>query len=395
MLRQWMGCHRLVYNRALAASNATNDNSERFNEKYLKHSFAVSSNIEEEWLKSVPCSVRSEAVRDLCKAFWSNMAKRKKTPSHKFHMRFKSKKNPSQIFKAESRFVHVEGDFMTVYPRIAVKELRRRGTSDPGAKIKMRFDRRSLDFKITHDCVFTMDKRNRFFVHVPTHDAREERALENQERSICACDPGVRTFQTTYSPDGDAFKLGDDAGTRIKRLLRHVDDLNARVSALAKSKNGLKREQRQRIKWKVLRMKGAQLDLWSRIKNLVSELHWKAARFLCERYHTVIIPPFETRRMSTKENRKLTNETTRIMGQLSHFTFRARLQHKAKQFGTNVEVRGEEYTTKTCTFCGELNDNVGGSKVFACPKCGFEGCRDAAAARNIFIKNTILASLGH
>jgi len=95
------------------------------------------------------------------------------------------------------------------------------------------------------------------------------------------------------------------------------------------------------------------------------------------------------------ENRKLNKETTRTMGQLSHYTFRTRLQHKAKQFGTTIEVRGEEYTTKTCTYCGELNDNVGGSKVFSCPTCRFKGCRDTAAARNIFIKNTTLASLGH
>ena len=32
-----------------------------------------------------------------------------------------------------------------------------------------------------------------------------------------------------------------------------------------------------------------------RVKNLVSEMHWKVAGWLTERYRTIVVPPFETR----------------------------------------------------------------------------------------------------
>ncbi len=60
---------------------------------------------------------------------------------------------------------------------------------------------------------------------------------------------------------------------------------------------------------------------------------------------------------------------------------------KAKEFGTNLHVMGEEYTTKTCC-CGKLNDRIGGSKTYICvdPVCGYRADRDVNGARNVFVK---------
>jgi len=72
---------------------------------------------------------------------------------------------------------------------------------------------------------------------------------------------------------------------------------------------------------------------------------------------------------------------------LSHYRFRQILTLKAKEFGTNLHVMGEEYTTKTCC-CGKLNDRIGGSKTYICvdPVCGYRADRDVNGARNVFVK---------
>jgi putative transposase len=403
LLRRWMGCYRVVYNQALEASLNTKDKTIRYNEKFLKNAFAATDNVKHDWLKTIPCMVRAEAVRDLCKAFESNIAKRKKNPKHTFEMRFKSKKNKSQIIKVESRFIKINDNMLTIFPIISKREIIKCGEAMTPAlaveKIKMRVDVRNMNFPIEHDAVISMDDRGRFYIHVPVRTiplkARQPKkvsvdteTLEIQERSSCALDPGVRTFMTSYSPDGDSFKIGSGAHKRVWNLSVHIDDLVSRIDAVKKQRKGASFKTRRDLKWKALRMKHALVAMRHRIRDLVRDLHWKSARFLCERYSEVIIPPFETQKMSKRYGRTINSKTVRNMATLSHYTFRQRLIQKAKQLGTTVRVCSEAYTTKTCTCCGVIKENVGGAKVFACKNCGLRGDRDGCAARNIYIRNT-------
>jgi len=50
-------------------------------------------------------------------------------------------------------------------------------------------------------------------------------------------------------------------------------------------------------------------------------------------------------------------------------------------------VVGEEYTSKTCTGCGNIDDKLGGKKWYECKACGTALDRDYNGARNIYIKN--------
>jgi putative transposase len=55
--------------------------------------------------------------------------------------------------------------------------------------------------------------------------------------------------------------------------------------------------------------------------------------------------------------------------------------------GVQVVEVTEEYTSKTCTKCGRINQKLGGSKVFRCG-CGMVLDRDFNGARNILLKYT-------
>ena len=75
-----------------------------------------------------------------------------------------------------------------------------------------------------------------------------------------------------------------------------------------------------------------------------------------------------------------------MVNQLCHFKFKQRLQSKANtKSHCEVYIVTEDYTTKTCTNCGVLND-VQGLKKIECKSCKLKYDRDINGARNIFIK---------
>ena len=85
-----------------------------------------------------------------------------------------------------------------------------------------------------------------------------------------------------------------------------------------------------------------------------------------------------TLRESCKKCNKKTSE--------AHYKFKEKLIHQGKKYNSNIHIVTEEYTTKTCGKCGNLNHFIGSSKMFWCLKCNIEMERDYQAARNILIK---------
>ena len=202
-------------------------------------------------------------------------------------------------------------------------------------------------------------------------------ACDNQT-GIVALDPGVRTFMTAFGLQEDGtttiMKFGDKDITRIYRLCKHLDKL---VSKQTKHKKASYKKAEHRLR--------------KRIKDLVKEVHWKTAHWLCKHFKRIIIPPFKVSQMVLKKKRCISNKTVRCMLTWSHFGFRERLQYKASQKNCEVHVLGEEYTTKVCTNCGVCNPLIKGNKTLICPCCRIKIDRDVSGARNILIKNAALA----
>ena len=71
---------------------------------------------------------------------------------------------------------------------------------------------------------------------------------------------------------------------------------------------------------------------------------------------------------------------------LQHYKFKERLRFKCSEYGSTMVDCTEEYTSKTCTRCGILNNKLGSSEVFRCPHCKLEIDRDINGSRNIFLK---------
>ena len=63
-----------------------------------------------------------------------------------------------------------------------------------------------------------------------------------------------------------------------------------------------------------------------------------------------------------EKKRRLSKRVKFTLNSLSHYKFREHLLEKGKEYGSQIIVVGEEYTSKTCTNCGVKSDEYNKSK---------------------------------
>lgn len=201
---------------------------------------------------------------------------------------------------------------------------------------------------------------------------------------VCALDCGVRTFQTVYSPS-EVAELGSDYfKDKLLPLYIKLDKLISK----RKIQSNLKLDNQRNTDLITFYNKKIN-KLRLRIKNLVEDLHKKCANYLTNEFDLILIPVFETKKMSKLGNRRLNNKSVRAMLGLSHYKFKETLKWFAKKKGKLVIEVDESFTSKTNPFTGELM-NIGSSKSFKHLNRIYD--RDMNGARNIFIKNTLLCN---
>jgi len=122
---------------------------------------------------------------------------------------------------------------------------------------------------------------------------------------------------------------------------------------------------------------------------LIDECHKKSVLLLLRTFDVVIIPRFNSHAMAGKRKRRLNRRTVRKMMTWSHGRFLDRLVSKAEELGKKVVVVSEAYTSKTCSACGWIDQNLGGRKVFRCQRCGWIVDRDVNGARGIFLRGLL------
>ncbi|GIW89685.1 MAG: hypothetical protein KatS3mg109_0117 [Pirellulaceae bacterium] len=191
-------------------------------------------------------------------------------------------------------------------------------------------------------------------------------------------DPGIRSFVTYYSEETHG-SIGAGAFTRVVRLCHAMDDLISRMSKAKAKKRGRMKKALKRLRWKV--------------KDLVDEIHKKVAHFLVARFDAIFLPTFETSEMAVKAKRKIRAKTVRSMLTFAFFRFRQTLVHMAERYGAEVRIVSEAYTSKTCSYCGNVQ-KIGGSKRFRCKNCQVDVDRDFNGARGIFLSCVAGSRLG-
>jgi len=310
---------------------------------------------EHAWLDDVPCEIKDVAVRDMDKARKAHDAKKKKNAKLECvdhaEFKFRSRKAKQETFEVRGRDM-----------------IRKSGMFESLALSKLQC-KDKLPNEVDSAVRFLRDRLGRYYVIIV-----RERTSENQaSKGVVALDPGVRTFQTTYDASGVSTEWGKGDMKVIYGMCRLADKLQ---SSMTKKKGS--------------QMRGARRQWWralDKIKYKVKEIHHKLAKWLCENYEVVLIPKFETSKMTTRGKRRFGSKTSRNMMTWSHYTFRELLKTKAELYtGVKVVECGEAYTSKTCGQCGAIDAALGASKTFDCKCCGYKADRDINGARNIMLR---------
>jgi len=318
---------------------------------------------DEMWQAKIPATTRSLAISKCISATKAAITNKKRGNIEQFQLSFKSKKDKRQCFHVDDRSVNLDGD-LTLFKRKMKRKI----------KVKKK-DKRS--FKIKKECTFVKDN-NRYYVCIPSS---KKVYYAKSKYNTVALDPGIRTFQTFYSPDGVYGFLGKDTCKRTTKIGLKVDKL---ISILDKKETVNGKRITHRIKCNIKKLC---LKLRTKIKNIIYDLHCKVSKYLCKNFENILLPSFDTKQMSKKNKfRQISNQSVRNMMYLSHYKFKQRLIDKAELMGRKVFIVNESYTSKACGFCGKINSTLKGKKVFKCKKCKLVIDRDVNGARNILMK---------
>ena len=231
----------------------------------MKSDKSLNENDKEKWQKEVPYDVRQEAISDAIVAWKTNLQRVKKKQIKKFHVSFKSKKQLSQIFRVNKDALNINE------MRIFVRRLKK--------KSKLRFRKRDIskyfqDGTVSGNFIVLHTKPDYWYLCLPRE--KELPVYENAVYKSVFLDPGSRSFQTFYSPEGVCGKISVDE--KIRDIAKRHDSLQSvRDKCTSKTK-------KYRISKRMAKLR-------HKMKNIINDLHWKTCNFLCKVFRTVVISP--------------------------------------------------------------------------------------------------------
>lgn len=219
--------------------------------------------------------------------------------------------------------------------------------------------------EINSDCKIMFDSTNqRYYLLIPQEITI--RPNERELKSFISLDPGLRTFLTGLSKN-EILEIGETKESKLKSYIQKLMDLE-----------GGKKHNRKKYHMKMLRRK---------IKDYVTELHWKTIDYLTNNYKTILLGDMSTKGIVSNETSNITSYNKRLAYAFEFYQFRMRLKYKCAIKGCNYINVPENYTSKVCSCCGYYKKDLGGNKVYNCLNCGVEMDRDVNGCRNILIKS--------
>ena len=217
-----------------------------------------------ERLKKVPFVVKDNAIRDIIKARAAHFAKLKKrrqtNPSATLQCQFKfrSRKDRQESLLFSKRdWGRKSGDYF-----------------DLGFTKERLKSSETLPEKLETDTRLVRTRLGEYYLCVVQQVASKQVPKQSETQApvsthgVVSLDPGVRTFQTCYSPDGLVTEWGEADMTKVFKYCYETDRLQKRIRR-AKGNSSKK-----------YRMRKALYRLYKRVRNLLDEVHKKLSKWL-------------------------------------------------------------------------------------------------------------------
>lgn len=398
-LKQIIGIYRYFYNRCVQYFNNYNKATKTSwfyiypMEKTVDKQCKINVNVNN-YPFSLP-TIRSLLKKNLPK--WLSQGYMNKYPSHLIDQAFNEASNRfntclSNFNKTKKPFQFKHKTKKELYQTINLEK----------CMINSKTNGIFINWKINNKCVFKTLKSSEKFMEsfkgcsITYHRVlntfhlnmnyidKTKRPIGNQ---ICSIDQGEKNPYTIYSPT-DVTIIGNNMRDVLYKKCKEIDIIKSRIDKkfyYKKLSDGLNvkdciftvNSSRKRNLRKALHRKIRCL------KNIRNELHNKTIKYLCNRYKTIILPPFKIQEMVGKLNSKI----SRSLYTLSFHKFKEKLNAKCKEYNIKIHSLSEPYTSKTCGKCGNLNNNLGNANVYNCTKCKLIIGRDINGARNILLRN--------
>jgi IS605 OrfB family transposase len=229
-----------------------------------------------------------------------------------------------------------------------------------------KFDLKQIGSVYKSECKILYERKtNKYTLLVP-----EKVAVNNivHKKEFISLDPGIRTFMTGLS-ENEIIKIGDNCQNKIKHLLKKIDRLEAYKIQNKKIRKHL-------------------FNTRFKLKNLITDMHWKSINFLTNNYKTILIGDLSVKGITNKKTSKLIKMTKRIGMALSFYTYRQRLKYKCNINNCIYSEVNEKFTSKMCSNCSYYKEDLGSDKIYNCSKCKTVLDRDINGCRGICLKMT-------
>lgn len=343
ILMKWNEIYRQVYNLTVSYLKVNKIQSFIKMRKIIDNEIEKNINLSNLCNKySIPKHTRDNAIKDCIKAYKTAFSNLKNKNIKYFRIRYKRKDHhltsivlePTLFSKRKNGFaINTLGEMKSTY----------------------------LLNNINKESRLCYNKRTKkFLLRVPYEKVVRKVVKRN---NVCALDPGMRTFQTIYTPQENCYKICTErTNKQIYNIINKIENPKGKES---KYKKYIER-------------------LREKLRNKIKDLHWKVSNYLCSQFDIILVGNMSTKSIISN-TLNLAKITKKYCVSLSHYLFKQRLQSKCQEYENIYHEINESYTSKTCGGCGELDNNLNSKKVFKC-SCSFVCDRDVNGARNILIK---------
>ena len=378
---KWMFECRKIYDFCVTLHNF---DSSIINLDYTKTKLVIFKACYDNNKKPVPYDILTDEVRSFCSNLKSCITNLKNNNINYFKLTNKNI-NKSQSILIPSKSINKKGIFinslgdMKGFENIDVKNING--------------DSRLIYNKIT----------KKFYLKCPQYF---NLIKINNRKEIVALDPGEKIFMTYYSLNNSGM-----IGYNIKnKILKYESKIRKLQRAMSKKSTLKKIRNHKKLKIKLNKY-------YTKIKNTVKELHNKTALYLVKNYNKILLPSFNTSNMMktygkkyiknklkelnnaspekkkkemTKiyKHKRLSKRVKFVLNQLGHYKFKQHLVNKCNEYGCELKIVTEEYTSQCCSRCGILSDKYI-NRLKMCPLCNLSIDRDLNGSRNILIKNSL------